>query len=481
MDRIAQGVLESTDCPSPLPWRMGREAMSNPRPWFKRSKCSAAHPQGSWGWKYRQKRAAAKPESNTPALTPLAVPAIADPDNLIAVFHQLKQEAGQAPGLDGMTYSDWSRREVAAIMRGLCKAILNGTYRPQPSRLVRLPKGGGKFRTLNLRVLCDRVVSKALNNDLSPLWEGIFLDHSIGFRPGRGTWDLLARLESAVVQDGRWVLAVDDIEKAFDNVLIDDLMEDHRQVIQDQALLQLVESSVRGHLGQERRVGIDQGAAYSPTCLNARLHFSFDLPYSEGSNPSWWRYADNLVFACQDVSEGNQALNKASDLLQRAGFKLKGEDGPPLDLRQEDAQAQILGLTLRSRGNNLVFGIGSKAWEGIEKDLARAHEAGNPPQVAQEVIRGWVNYLGLAFESMGRKPSAGYSKAPPNTVFGSPLRPRKPWSGAKLLGCNGGHSVKDTASKPNRPRIPRTKDPSRESDQNRSRWRLRLPPQNRAS
>ena len=64
----------------------------------------------------------------------------------------------------------------------------------------------------------DRIVSSALNRTLGALWEREFLPMSYGFRAQRGTWNLLADLMAAMVAEERFVLAIDDVRKAFDNV-----------------------------------------------------------------------------------------------------------------------------------------------------------------------------------------------------------------------------------------------------------------------
>src|SRR5262245_17167263 len=69
---------------------------------------------------------------------------IANHENLIQVYRELKQNAGQAPGMDGVTYADLSAPEIALCMRGLFKIVLNGLYRPGPSLLVQVPKASGK-------------------------------------------------------------------------------------------------------------------------------------------------------------------------------------------------------------------------------------------------------------------------------------------------------------------------------------------------
>jgi hypothetical protein len=328
-----------------------------------------------------------------------SVERIADPDNLIRVFYDLKGRAGQAPGPDGFTYGDWSRREVADILRQLSRAVCEGDYRPQPSRCLPIPKSSGGFRTLRIANLCDRVVAAALHQAMQGVWEPVFLPSSMGFRPGRGVRRLLAELECVMIDSDCWVLAIDDIKKAFDNVVIADVRADHARYIRDPSLLSLIRVVLQGGEGEKRTRGIDQGSAYSPTALNVRLHHAHDLGVNQDQHPPWYRYADNLVYICQSVSEGHQALNRSHQLLGKADFTLKGEDDPPVDLRR-GRKAQLLGFTLSYREGGLCFELGHESWKKLEQNLTQAHETYNAPDIAVKVVKGWIASYGPAFASL---------------------------------------------------------------------------------
>jgi hypothetical protein len=366
----------------------------------------ARRPAGVWQppapadfYRRRRERRGRHARSTTRGPCPPTLAAVADADNFLRVFHDLRRRAGRAPGPDGLTYADLGRGEAAGVLRDLARAVRDGTYRPGPGRRVSVPKGHGQGRrTLTLRGVCDRVVAAALNGALTPFWEGVFLPGSMGFRPGRGAWRLLAALEATVVGRGLWALAVDDVRRAFDSVRVDDALEDHRRHLRDEGLLGLVAAVLGGHAG--RAVGIDQGCPYSPTALNVRLHFAHDLGLSRGpTNPPWLRYADNLAYACRDVTEGRQALDLARHTLGQAGFLLKEEDGPPADLRRGD-EAQLLGFTLRHDRGRLACGLGKDAWEGLGQALDEAHGADDPPAAARAVVLGWVSAQGPAFEDL---------------------------------------------------------------------------------
>ena len=343
----------------------------------------------------RQRRAEARVENGrAPTLAQ-----VADHERLIATYQNLKATGGAAPGVDGVRYSDLGRHEVAANIRMLSFAVEHGLYRPALSRTLRIEKANGTgHRTLALRVILDRVVSSSINTALTPLWESIFLPSSYGFRPRRSHHQLLADMLAAMTTEERYVLAIDDVRNAFNNVPIPLAMDLHRQHLQDTELLDLIERVLRGGEHQERAVGIAQGDPYSPTVLNVVLHDVHDLPFArDHRDPLIYRYADNLVYLCTSVPDGQQALDQSRALLTHAGLALKGEDGPPIDLR-DGGKVEILGFTLRLEGGQPRLGLGKRAWTGLGQDLLKAHESTNPPEAARAIVRGWLDDRAPAFE-----------------------------------------------------------------------------------
>jgi hypothetical protein len=166
----------------------------------------------------------------------------------------------------------------------------------------------------------------------------------------------------------------------------------------DDALLRLIEPVLRGSAGERRPRGIDQGSAYSPTALNVLLHRHHDLGFGQG-HPPLYRYADNLVYVCRDVAEGNQALARASQLLKSVQLTLKKQEGQPRDLRQGE-EVQLLGFILRCKGSRLRLITGPNAWRKLKQSLVKAHQTVNPAAAAVLAVRGWVNGYGPAFESL---------------------------------------------------------------------------------
>lgn len=373
-----------------------------------------------------QRKAADRPF--WPTDRPPTVAEIFDRENLIDVFYDQKRKGGPAPGPDGVRYEDISHREVCEIMRDLSQEILEGRYRPSRARPVQISKGPGRgYRTLSLRSVVCRVVSATLNESLSPFWEAIFLPCSYGFRPKLGVWHLFMTLEDAIVNDGLTVVAEYDVFHAFDEVRIDDVMTAHRRYIDDEQLLALIESILRGMDGDAHTKGIDQGDPYSPTALNVLLHVFLDTWYrKEATIPLMFRYADNLVVAGTSVSEARQDADQTQSLLSNIGMRLKDGDNHPVDLCQPNSRIKVLGLTLRLEGNCIRYGLDEECWNGLTRGLKEAHEATDPSRGAKSVIRGWIQSAAPVLESLQMEPfgerildlaaEAGFREIPRETV-----------------------------------------------------------------
>jgi hypothetical protein len=222
------------------------------------------------------------------------------------------------------------------------------------------------------------------------------------------TWRMLADIEVTMQKTGVRVLAVDDLNSAFYHVSVEKLIDLHAEALKNlhqvnfaqkdkEKTLALVVRVLRGHDLEHER-GIDQGNPYSPTGLNVLLHYYHDILIKKeiSRNLLWWRYADNLVYLCQSMSEGWKTLSEVYSLLQALGMTLKGEDGVK-DLAHGDV-AHLLGFSLWWEGETLHLEVEPETLDALKKRLGRAHVTPNPPRTALEVVQGWIEAYAPAFE-----------------------------------------------------------------------------------
>ena len=143
-------------------------------------------------------------------------------ENLQQAFRRVRANKGAA-GVDGRNIDETSRY-LAAAWPEIRRQLLAGTYRPSPVRRVTIPKPDGGQRELGIPTVTDRLIQQALLQVLQPLLDPTFSEHSYGFRPGRRAHDAVLAAP-AYVQSGRRVVVDVDLEKFFDRVNHDILID----------------------------------------------------------------------------------------------------------------------------------------------------------------------------------------------------------------------------------------------------------------
>lgn len=160
-------------------------------------------------------------------------------ENLLRAMKRVRANRGAA-GVDGLDIDQtaaWLKTRWPAIRDSLAK----GTCRPQPVRRVMIPKPGGGERELPIPTVQDRLIQQALLQVLQPILDPSFSDHSYGFRPGRSAHDAVLAAQS-FVQSGRRIVVDVDLEKFFDRVDHDILIDRLRKRVPDPGIIRLVRS-----------------------------------------------------------------------------------------------------------------------------------------------------------------------------------------------------------------------------------------------
>ncbi len=327
---------------------------------------------------------------------------ILDPENLLKVFDWLAASGGPGAGPDRVSYRDVTRTEIAHALREAPSLIRIGQYRPSPEREVRQPKRSGGYRVLKLATIVHRIICKAAQLAIEKAIDTELLPNVHGFRPKRSVLTLLADLERIAVTQDQWVIATDDIADAFPSIPVTLAVSSLSRVISSQPLVGLLELLIRGHDGQSHETGLAQGLPFESTRYEYKLELCARLTLC-GSQHEIHRIGatqNNIVVAARTMAEGQESLLLAKRLLQRQGLRLKGTDGPPVDLRDPRSSVKLLGFQIQHGMGKFNLTVADETWEDLNSKLAEAYEYENPTKKAWEAVHGWLDAWGLAFDGV---------------------------------------------------------------------------------
>lgn len=240
-------------------------------------------------------------------------------ENLFKALKRVKANKG-APGIDGMDIEqtvDYLKLHWVAIRN----KILAGTYRPSPVRRVAIPKPGGGERELGIPTVVDRLIAQALLQVLGPLIDPTFSKHSYGFRPFRRAHDAVLAAQS-YVQLGKRIVVDVDLEKFFDRVNHDILIDRLSKRINDAGVIRLVRVYLNSGIMMngvviDRHEGTPQGGPLSPLLANIMLDEVDKELERRGIN--FARYADD----CNCYVASRKAGERVMNLLRRLYAKLR--------------------------------------------------------------------------------------------------------------------------------------------------------------
>ena len=190
-------------------------------------------------------------------------------ENLLRAFKRVRANKGAA-GVDGLDI-DQTSRHLVTMWPVIREQLLAGTYRLSPVRRVTIPKPDGGERELGIPTVTDRLIQQALLQVLQPILDPTFSEHSYGFRPGRRAHDAVLATQS-YVQSGLTVVVDVDLEKFFDRVNHDILIDRLRRRIDDDGVIRLILAYLNsgimdGGVVIERHQGTVQGGPLAPPTI----------------------------------------------------------------------------------------------------------------------------------------------------------------------------------------------------------------------
>ena len=319
--------------------------------------------------------------------------------NMLAAYRRVWQNKG-SPGVDGMSVEDL-RQRLWRDWDGIGEQLLAGTYRPQPVRRQEIPKPGGGTRQLGIPTVLDRLIQQCLLQVLQPIFDPTFSEHSHGYRPGRSAHDAVRAAQKYIQSGRRWVADV-DLEKFFDRVNHDMLVERLSRKIADTRVLRLIRRYLEAGIMAngvvvERHEGTPQGGPLSPLLSNVLLdevdkelekrglafaRYADDLNVYTGSR----RAADDAMTTLKRLFGAlqlrvNEAKSTVARVWDRKFVSYSFWVAPGREVRPRVAPAVL--KEMKHRVRNLTRRTGGRSLIVVVKNL-------------RGYLTGWKNYYQLA-------------------------------------------------------------------------------------
>lgn len=326
------------------------------------------------------------------------------PSTLRAAWERVAANDGAA-GVDRISIERFEAK-AASYLAELTGALQDGSYRPEPLRRVRIPKGKGKTRPLGIATVKDRVVQTALKLVLEPIFEKEFLPASFGFRPGRGCKDALRIVDRALKDGYTWVVDA-DLQSYFDTIPRQPLVALVKDKVSDGRVLELVERFLEQDVMEGLKrwtpvAGTPQGSVISPLMSNVYLH-DLDRLMSEAGYP-YARFADDFVALCRTQQEAETVLAMIQAWVAQRGLRLHPDKTRVGHCMEKGQGFEFLGYRFEA-GRRWVRSKSLKALRDKIRDKTGRTRSGRLETIIGElnpILKGWFGYFQQAHRTSFR-------------------------------------------------------------------------------
>jgi group II intron reverse transcriptase/maturase len=274
-----------------------------------------------------------------------------------------------ATGIDGQTAEEYEKN-LNTNLRSLLERAKSGKYYAPPVLRAHIPKDPAKKETrpIGIPTFEDKVLQRAWQMALEPLYEQEFLDCSYGFRPGRSAHDALAALwKQTMDMSGGWIIDL-DIRKFFDTMVHKHIKGILKRRVSDGVITRLIAKWLKAGVWEAGNIsypekGTPQGGVISPMLSNIYLHEVLDTWFEKDVKPRLRgkafliRYADDAVLGFATEEDARRVMEVIPKRFARYGLTIHPEKtrvvkftkpdntGAGDHTRNEDSTFNFLGFT----------------------------------------------------------------------------------------------------------------------------------------
>ncbi len=330
------------------------------------------------------------------ALTENLLERVVDYGNLMRAYRQVAENGGSSgtDQMDTVELREWLGKNINQL-RG---SLLTGQYEVRPVLKVEIHKPGGGMRMLGIPTVRDRLIQQAIHQELVRYYDPLFSEYSYGFRPGRSAQQAIRQAAEYIMDGKEWVVDI-DLEKFFDKINHDRLMQRLSKGIGDKRLLRLIRAYLKAGmmddgLIEQRVAGTPQGGPLSPLLSNIVLD-ELDKELEKRGH-SFCRYADDCNIFVRSRKAGERVMTSITDFIEK---KLKLKVNRNKSGVRHCSDVHFLGYTLLPGGEIRISDKSIGRLKDKVREITRRNRGVKFEQVIMElnkVIIGWTNYFRLA-------------------------------------------------------------------------------------
>jgi len=253
-----------------------------------------------------------------------------------------------ARGIDGVGSKTYEKN-LEENLKSLVNRFKSGTYRAPAVRRVYIPKAGSlEKRPLGIPTYEDKILQRAVQMALEPIYENEFHEVSYGFRPGKSAHQAIEKIwkESMNIHGG-YIIDM-DISKYFDTIPHKMLRDIVGRRVSDGVIQRIIGKWLNagvmdnGNL-QRTDKGTPQGGVISPLLSNIYLHEVLDDWFLKTVKPRLKgkaflvRYADDAVIGCERQEDAERIMKVLPLRFTKYGLTIHPEKTRLVDFSKPEA------------------------------------------------------------------------------------------------------------------------------------------------
>lgn len=235
-------------------------------------------------------------------------------DNLLIAF----KKAYKGTKTDESRYFEFNLEKELLHMK---KELENERYTPQKYRYFILD--GLKKREVSVASFRDRVIHHAIVNIIEPIFDRTYIYDSYATRRNKGLLKGVKRVQGFIKNNNEFYLKT-DIEKYFENINHEILLEKIEKKIKDKKLIKLIRKIIKndGSIDKGLPIGNLTSQFFANIYLNEMDHYLKEILKVK----RYVRYMDDFVLIDEDINFLKKAKYEIQTYLEnKLNLKLKKE------------------------------------------------------------------------------------------------------------------------------------------------------------